>query len=172
MKCPVCKLEKMCGCKWMGVIVIILIVVIGGYLLSKGGYQAPETTQPQQQQPELGVPAPGQESTGEMIVSPNGTEEPLPSEESTPSVKEISIVSSNFFFNPQSLTLTKDQPVKITFSNSGTHTFTIDELSVNASLRGSSAMVEFVPTQLGNFEYYCAVSGHRERGMFGALKIE
>jgi len=92
--------------------------------------------------------------------------------EITPSVKEISMVSGNLFFTPKDLTLTKDQPVKITFQNTGTHTFTISELGINVSLRGSSAIVEFTPTQSGTFDYYCAVPGHREGGMFGSLKIE
>jgi len=41
MKCPMCKSEKMCVCKWISAIVIILIVVFGGYLLLQGRYQAP-----------------------------------------------------------------------------------------------------------------------------------
>lgn len=92
--------------------------------------------------------------------------------EVVPSVKEISMVSGNVFFNPKTLTLAKDQPVKITFSNNGTHTFTIDELGVNVSLRGSSPTVEFTPIQTGSFQYYCAVPGHREGGMFGSLTVE
>ena len=87
-------------------------------------------------------------------------------------VKEISMVSSNFLFSPNSMTLEKDQPVKIVFQNSGTHTFTINELDVNASLSGSSADAEFIPTRSGTFEYYCAIPGHRERGMFGLITVE
>ncbi|MCH8741541.1 cupredoxin domain-containing protein [Patescibacteria group bacterium] len=93
-------------------------------------------------------------------------------EKTASSIKEISMVSGNLFFNPKDLILIKDQPVKIVFSNSGTHTFTIDELGVNVPLQGSSATVEFTPTESGTFKYYCAVPGHREGGMEGSLKVE
>lgn len=86
--------------------------------------------------------------------------------------REISMVSGNLFFNPKNLTLTKGQPVKIAFTNSGVHTFTIDELGVNTALRGNSGVVEFTPTISGTFEYYCAVPGHRGGGMFGTLTVE
>jgi len=86
--------------------------------------------------------------------------------------KEISMVSGSLFFNPENLTLAKDQTVKITFQNTGSHTFTIDEFGVNAVLSGSSATVEFTPTRSGTFQYYCAVPGHREGGMFGSLTVE
>ncbi len=82
------------------------------------------------------------------------------------------MVSGNLFFNPNNLTLKKGQPVNITFQNSGTHTFTVDELGVNVPLRGSSGVVEFTPTQSGTFEYYCAVPGHRLGGMSGSLTVE
>jgi nitrite reductase (NO-forming) len=82
------------------------------------------------------------------------------------------MAAGNFFFSPSSMTLVKGQPVKITFQNSGTHTFTIDELGINEPLRGSSATIEFTPTQSGTFEYYCAIPGHKEAGMFGSLEVE
>lgn len=88
------------------------------------------------------------------------------------SANEISMVSGNLFFNPKNLTLVKDEPVKITFQNTGRHTFTVDELGVNVSLSGSSLTVEFTPAKSGAFEYYCSVPGHREGGMLGSLTVE
>lgn len=102
---------------------------------------------------------------GGSNISSNGREQES-------SVKEVSMVSGDLFFNPENLTLVKDQSVKITFQNTGSHTFTIDELGVHVVLSGSSATVEFIPTQSGTFEYYCAVPGHREGGMFGSLTVE
>jgi len=89
-----------------------------------------------------------------------------------PSAREISMTSGNLFFGPRTLTLAKGQPVKINFRNVGVHTFTIDELGVNVTLRGSSGVVEFTPDRSGTFEYYCAVPGHRGGGMFGSLRVE
>lgn len=150
--------------KTITIIVIALVVIIGGYFLLRGGYQGPQETGTQT--PSSQVPAPGSESVPETVVTPSE------GESRTPKIKEISMVSGNLFFTPKNLTLKKDQPVKITFQNNGTHTFTIDELGVNEPLRGGSAVVEFTPTQSGAFEYYCAVPGHREGGMFGPLTVE
>ncbi len=143
--------------------VVILFVAAGYFIFKGGGGEEPDTT------PQLGVPAPGFESVPETVVGPSGDEEPL---SGASQAEEISMVSGNLFFDPKGLTLTKDQPVKITFSNNGFHTFTIDELGVDQSLRGSTATVEFIPTKTGTFEYYCTVPGHKEGGMFGSLTVE
>lgn len=136
--------------------IIVLVVAGGGYFLFRGGYQIPGYGQPtpsQQVAPATTVPTPA--STQEAVK-----------------VKEVSMTSGNTFFNPKDITLAKGEPVKITFQNTGRHTFTIDELGVNASLSGSSPTVEFTPTKAGAFEYYCAVPGHREGGMLGSLTVE
>lgn len=125
----------------------------------KGQIEA-EDEMEEAENPSLGVPAPGQQGVKETIVAPQGE------------TMELHMVSGGFFFSPENLTLAKDQPVNITLQNSGAHTFTIDELGVNVPLRGSSATVEFTPTKSGTFEYYCAVPGHRESGMFGSLTVE
>lgn len=89
-----------------------------------------------------------------------------------PIAEGIIMESGNLFFNPRALKLTKDESVKITFQNFGTHTFTIDELGVDIPLLGTSETIEFTPNKAGSFEYYCAVPGHREGGMFGLLEVE
>ncbi|MCH7758886.1 cupredoxin domain-containing protein [Patescibacteria group bacterium] len=165
-------------------IIIILVAIAGGYFLFQSSSQQEEAIETS---PQLGVPAPGQELVPEMIVTPDETEEPLPEDEAavvslddqvqpekvtTLSVKEIKIVSDNLFFTPKVLTLIKDQPVKIIFQNTGTHTFTIKELDVNLRLSESSVTLEFTPSKSGIFEYYCAVPGHRENGMFGSLTVK
>ncbi|MFQ6066607.1 MAG: cupredoxin domain-containing protein [bacterium] len=83
-------------------------------------------------------------------------------------IREISMSSGNFFFEPKNLVLRKGQPVRIVFQNSGVHTFTIDELGVNENLRGSEITVEFTPNRSGTFEYYCRYHG----GMLGQVKVE
>jgi len=143
--------------------VVILLVAAGYFIFKSGGGEETDTT------PQLGVPAPGFEGVPETVVGPSGDEEAMMEGSSA---KEISMVSGNVFFNPKNLTLTKGQPVKITFSNTGTHTFTVDELGVDQSFRGSTATVEFTPTKRGTFEYYCKIPGHKEGGMFGSLTVE
>ena len=113
-----------------------------------------------------GDDTPVKDESGKVVVSKFSIVE------KSAQVREINAVSGNFFFNPNNITLKKNQPVRISFKNSGFHTFTIDELGVNVPLQGSSATVEFTPTKAGTFEYYCAVPGHRERGMLGSLNVE
>jgi len=143
-------------------IIVILIVIISGYILFQG-----KESQPQPESPSnlpAGISAP------EEGTSPSSPKEAVSAPPSS-GVQEISMESGNLFFSPGKLTLTKGQPVKITFQNSGLHTFTIDELGVNVALTGNSGVVEFVPTKTGVFEYYCAVPGHREGGMLGSLTV-
>lgn len=89
-----------------------------------------------------------------------------------PAAQEFRMASSNFSFNPQKMTLAQGRPVKITFQNTGVHTFTVDELGVDIPLRGSTAVAEFTPSKAGTFAYYCKVPGHRERGMVGSLTVQ
>ena len=41
-----------------------------------------------------------------------------------------------------------------------------------AAAAGKSAVVEFVPTQPGQYAFYCSVSGHRQGGMEGVIIVE
>jgi len=149
--------------------VVVLFVAVGYFIFKGGGGEEPDTSS------QLGVPAPGFESVPETIVEPDGEEESVSDREEAPvvpSTKELSMTSGNLFFSPKNLSVSKGEAVKITFSNSGFHTFTIDELGVNQSLSGSTATVEFTPTKSGTFEYYCTVPGHKEGGMLGSLTVE
>ena len=155
------------------IVVAILVVVAGGYFLFRGNNQ--EVRESNNQEVRESNNQEVQESNNQEVQESNNQEvgESLDVDiTSETTAREISMVSGNLFFNPKNLTLTKGQPVKITFTNSGVHTFTIDELGVNTALRGGSGVVEFTPTQSGTFEYYCTVPGHREGGMFGTLTVE
>jgi len=138
------------------IIIVIIVIAAGALVLSNK--KTDELAVPSvEQNPSLGVPAPGFKNTPAEIVSDG---------------QQISMQAGNFFFSPNSLTVAKGQQVKFNIQNTGFHTFTIDELGVNISLSGSgNYTAEFTPTQSGTFEYYCAVPGHREGGMFGNLKV-
>lgn len=86
-------------------------------------------------------------------------------------VKQISMESANFFFKSNTLSLKMNQPVKITFKNTGVHTFTVDELGVNVKLTDGSGSVTFTPKKTGTFQYYCAIPGHKEAGMVGTVTV-
>ena len=84
----------------------------------------------------------------------------------------IALRAGNFFFSPEALTVTVGEEVVLDIRSTGTHTFTIDELGVNVRFGTGKATVRFTPDRPGQFEYYCAIPGHRERGMIGTLTVE
>lgn len=84
----------------------------------------------------------------------------------------ITMRAGNFFFSPKTLTVPVGEEVVLDIRSTGTHTFTIDELGVNVRFGTGKATVRFTPDRPGQFEYYCAIPGHRERGMIGTLTVE
>lgn len=85
---------------------------------------------------------------------------------------ELSMKSGNFFFEPKQLKVKMGSPVTIHLTNSGFHTFTIDELGVNQTFSGATATVTFTPSKKGTFEFYCAIGSHRVMGMKGSITVE
>jgi len=84
----------------------------------------------------------------------------------------FSMESGNFLYKPSTFKAKVNQPVTINFTNSGFHTFTIDELGVNQTITGSTGSVTFTPTKKGTFEFYCAIGNHKAMGMKGTLTVE
>lgn len=78
----------------------------------------------------------------------------------------------NFGFSPSSLNAVVGQGTSLNITSDGTHTFTVDELSVNQPLSKGTNNVTFTPNRSGTFSYYCAIPGHRERGMVGSLSVQ
>ena len=91
-------------------------------------------------------------------------------------VTEATVEGSEYSFSPKTITVKKGATVKLTFKNIGNtiHTWTIDELDLDTGsiLPGSSKTIEFDAVEAGTYEIYCSVSGHKESGMVGTLKIE
>lgn len=77
----------------------------------------------------------------------------------------------NFGYNPANLNAKVGESVNLSISSDGTHTLTIDELGVNQRLSKGNNSVTFTPNKAGNFEYYCNIPGHKERGMIGVLQV-
>lgn len=87
----------------------------------------------------------------------------------------ITVEGANFSFTPNTITVKKGEKVKIIFKNvEGFHDFVIDELNVRTTQlkAGAEEVVEFTPTEVGQFEFYCSVGKHRQMGMKGTLTVE
>lgn len=80
----------------------------------------------------------------------------------------------NYGFSPKTITVKQGEIVKlILVSDDSPHTFTIDELGVNRQFTyGKDGTVTFTADKKGTFQFYCAVSGHKESGMVGTLIVQ
>jgi plastocyanin len=141
--------------KTIWAIILILVVIVGGYLLLRSGYRAP-------------TPTP-------TTMSPTA-----PKEEVTPnletSVKEITVVGTEFSFNPSSITLSAGERVKIIFKNQGKapHNLVIQGLGIGTRtiFGGQTDTIEFTASSSGTYTFYCSVPGHRSAGMEGKLEVK
>ena len=118
-------------------------------------------------------PQPG----SQVQVSPSptavATNEGQPVEEG---VREIEVTGTEYAFSPSAVSLTKGQKVKLTFRNMGRmpHNFVVDELGISTKTiqGGQSETVEFTPSEVGIFAFYCSISNHRSMGMEGSLEVK
>ena len=132
------------------IVIIVLLVGVGGYFLLRGGYQTPTST-----------PSPTSEAVEEKIVS---------------GVKEITIIGTEFNFNPSSITLKTEEEVRIIFKNTGKapHNLVIEDLGIKTKTigPGQTDTIEFTASSSGTYTFFCSISGHQAAGMEGSLKIE
>jgi plastocyanin len=118
-------------------------------------------------------PQTGSQVTTSPSPTPVATNEGQPSEVG---VREIEVIGTEYAFSPVTLSLTKGQKVKLTFKNMGRmpHNFVIEELGINTKTiqGGQSDTVEFTPSEVGIFAFYCSISNHRQMGMEGSLEVK
>lgn len=171
MQCPMCKSEKMCGCKTAGIIIVVLLAVIGGYFFLRGSYQAttPASTQ-----------TPTAETKQPVETSPT-TQAPAAPENKAVAVKEFSMTSFVKIVDGQpkpqyslkEITVNKGDKVKIKITTTkGAHNFNLDEFNIHAATPlNQEVAVEFTADKTGEFIYYCSMPGHRANGHWGTLKV-
>lgn len=146
------------GSKLIVVIVLLIMVLGGGYYLARSIKHAMVHPSGQTVQPTTMQKA----TAGSVTTAPTG--------------QQITIVGTEFSFNPSAITVTKGQPVTITFKNEGAypHNFTLSDLQVNTKTiqPGETDTVTFTPDKTGSFSYVCTVPGHADKGMKGTLTVQ
>lgn len=83
---------------------------------------------------------------------------------------ELELEQDDFYFGPTFVKAKSGQKIEVEIENEGkaTHTFTIDELSIDETLKpGEKKAVDVTIPKGGTFVYYCRF--HRGRGMQGAF---
>lgn len=90
--------------------------------------------------------------------------------------REISVVLSDFSFEPQEIRVKSGERVKFVIKNDGSvpHDWHVDALNLSTPLvaAGQTATFEFTAGQAGTYDSYCAEPGHDVLGMVGKLIIE
>lgn len=122
----------------------------------------------------VGCTQTGNGVTGNTVQSAN-----VGGSDSESTLKTFKIVGENFKFsmdgidNPD-IIVNKGDTVKIEFSSvGGFHDWVVDEFNAHTQQinSGASASVEFIADETGEFEYYCSVGQHRQKGMKGKLIV-
>ncbi|MBI3942734.1 MAG: cupredoxin domain-containing protein [Chloroflexi bacterium] len=112
---------------------------------------------------------------------------------------QLTVEAKDIAFTPINLTTKAGEEVEVTLKNVGAleHDFTIQKISLNGEAHsentehdassmghmdeeppvhvvanaGKTASVTFTPSEPGEYEYFCTVTGHKEAGMLGKLQI-
>lgn len=108
------------------------------------------------------LPASQGQGTGDEIVS-------------EASAVAIEVEGGDYYFDPNVIRVKRGATVTVTLNSVGMmHDFVIDELNVQSAVipAGRSTTVTFIADQVGEFEFYCSVSDHRQMGMVGTLIVE
>ncbi len=111
---------------------------------------------------------------------------------------DLLVVATDIDYDTPRLEAATNQPVRLTLVNDGAleHDFSVRKIGVRdvhapegehddhmmsepaheldlhvAAAPGGSALLEFTPTEPGEYEFYCTVPGHKEAGMVGTLVI-
>lgn len=151
--------------KYIGIIIIVLLAVVGGYFILRGSSQTPTSSLFQTQTP---------------TAAPKGTVKPKETSPTTQApvsqVTEISVAGTEFSFSPASVSVKAGERVKITFSNKGMapHNLTLEGLGIATQTigGGQTDVVEFTAPSSGTYAFFCSVPGHRASGMEGNLKVK
>jgi uncharacterized cupredoxin-like copper-binding protein len=89
--------------------------------------------------------------------------------------RTIEIVLADFSFSPQVIAVSAGEPLNARLVNTGTelHDFTIAAQGIHRAAQPKAVVIIGLRTDRpGEFEFYCSVTGHRERGMVGRIVVQ
>lgn len=110
---------------------------------------------------------------------------------------ELTVTMTEFGFEPNTITVTAGEPVKLTLVNNGAieHDFVVEVMPVKdvstegmdmdhmsgdhaeydlhtATAAGATSSISFTVTEPGTYQIICSVPGHKEAGMTGELIVK
>jgi plastocyanin len=137
------------------IIAVVVVFAIGlGYLAMKPGVVSPQVT-----------------GAGAVPATQAPAQE-------TPS-REVTVVGTEFAYEPKVLYLKPGETVKVTFVNNGKypHNLVSPDLGINSGAPApagkSSTFLLTIPagTNPGNYSFWCSVPTHKDRGMVGTITV-
>jgi plastocyanin len=77
-------------------------------------------------------------------------------------------------FDPPEITIPANTDVTIHAVNSGAlpHTFTLTDVADTGEVAGGASADVTVNLKPGEYEYFCAIPGHKDAGMVGKLIVQ
>jgi len=109
----------------------------------------------------------------EETVEEGGHDDEI-SADSIEGAKSITVLATEFGFEPASIELQAGEPVNIMLVNEGVieHELQIEEFDFHVHTQaGETAMAGLTPDVSGTFEFGCHIPGHYEAGMVGAVEV-
>ncbi len=153
---------------------IVAVLAIGGIIYMMSGNQGSTTTQ----ETEITAPEESMEIEETTLPGESGGSAAADDSDSmmeAESVQVIEVEAGSFYYKPNEIRVKKGDKVKIVMTSvSMMHDFVIDELGVQLPVvkDGDVGEVEFIVSEVGEFEYYCSVGEHRAKGQIGKLIVE
>lgn len=163
---------------YIAVIIILVLLGAGGYFLYAGKNENISDKQNElYKQNEKGDTA---SEENKNYTNQQKNEEQNSSEnnqnQTQAQTKEITVMGSEFKFEPNLITVNKGEKVKIIFENTGNypHNLVIPELNIETKLikKGETDIIEFIAPESKTYEFICSVPGHKENGMEGEFKVK
>jgi uncharacterized cupredoxin-like copper-binding protein len=117
------------------------------------------------------APAATPEAEGGTPVTADAT--PAADGETPAAAMSVDVVSYDIYFEPKELTIPANTDVTVILPNDGVtlHNFSIDELGIDVDIAPGATEETIINAPAGEYEFYCAVPGHKEAGMVGTLIV-
>jgi len=149
--------------KKIGIILIVAVIIVSGVV-----FLNLEKIEEENTLAETTLPIPNQIESENDAINNGSSSSPLVE-------RKISVVGSNYAFNPKIIEVNQGEKVTITFQNAGGfHDFQIEGYGVGTEKinSGQEQSISFIADKTGSFVFYCSVGQHRAQGMVGTLIVK
>jgi plastocyanin len=166
------------------IIIVVLLIAVGGeyyyfhnqHTASSQAMMAPSANHQMMMKGGKGMP-PGMSMSAVTPppLSDQQTQQITDGTDKSSTKKTFNITGGNYYFVPNKITVNKGDQVTLVMTNAGGfHDFVIDQLGVKIPVikTGQAATATFIASNTGSFVYYCNVSGHKAKGMWGTLVVQ